>query len=158
LAPCWAREKSNPRLPRALFACLGTVKPIVGEPRNVCFPCLIKKVTFGGKKIHKGFLNSVSYSLLDTYFKSHPKLTTLNLLNKKSSLQKLFWKSHIFSIADEINTYLQNAQAALNQLEHLQIINDRKYFEKLLKPLKQSTQQIISNQKEIGSFLTSFQS
>jgi hypothetical protein len=108
--------------------------------------------------LNKGFLNSVSYSLLDTYFKSHPKLTTLNLLNKKSSLQKLFWKSHIFSVADEINTYLQNAQAALNQLEHLQIINDRKYFEKLLKPLKQSTQQIISNQKEIGSFLTSFQS
>jgi len=38
------------------------------------------------------------------------------------------------------------------------IIVDRQYFEKLLKPLQQSSQEIISHQKEIGAFLTSFQS
>jgi hypothetical protein len=106
----------------------------------------------------KGFLNSVSSSLLHTYFKANPSLRTLDISKEKQSLQALFWESHIITIAEEINIYIKKAQTDLDQLELLQLIKDRQYFERLLAPLQQSTQQIKSNQKEIRNFLESYQS
>lgn len=108
--------------------------------------------------VDKGFLNSVSSSLLHTYFKNNPNQTTLNLPKEKQNLQKLFWESHISTIAEEINTYIKNAQTNLDQLEGLHLLKDRQYFETLLIPLQLSVQQININKQEITDFLDSFQS
>ncbi len=108
--------------------------------------------------LNKGFLNSVSFSLVHRHFENNPKISSISFTQQKSELQALFYKTEIIHTGEKIHTYIQKAQADLDQLEHLEVIKDRKYFEKLLTPLQQSSQEITSHQKEIGAFLASFQS
>lgn len=104
----------------------------------------------------KGFLNSVSFSLLQAYFKDNPKLSNLNLKTDISKLQTFFWQSHLIDITQEINIYLFKAQAELEKLKDLKVINDLTYFKSLLAPLEKATQSVHQETDNIKNFYSAF--
>ena len=110
------------------------------------------------KDLDKDFLNSVSIPLIHLYYTHNPNLINQNSNTEKPHLQKLFWEEYIMTVAEEINEYVQNAQADLEELKQLNLIKNSNYFEKLLLPLIKSINQINSTKRDIQDFLTSFHS
>jgi hypothetical protein len=107
--------------------------------------------------LNKGFFNSVSLPLINAYFKANPKCIHMDINKEKSKLQNFFWKNYIIKIGLEIDTYINQAEANLDQLTQLHIIKDSSYYKELLRPFRQSPTKIAATKKEIQDFLTSFQ-
>lgn len=108
------------------------------------------------KDLQTGFVNSVSFSLLHSYFKT--TTPQINIQTDISSLQSYFWETHIHEITKRIDLYLAKAHTHLTELTNSNTIISSDYLKSLLQPLEKATETVKKEKTDIASFLSAFTS
>jgi hypothetical protein len=103
--------------------------------------------------LKRGFLNSISVSLVKTYSKKyHLSAVTIDsgLLEE---LRKEFWVSHIQDVTEDIFFHLSSARTALSNLNMLE---NKSFFQRMLVPVEAAAKQALEERELTLSFLGSY--